>query len=284
MKFPHLPHLLFSGFIFFLSSCPDTVDPVYDPPEPVRILPYGGDSLPVETGLRSSAGNEGIIIEWIKPGNPETPVREYRIFRSLGTDSPFAQIASVFDNEEAQYQDNLVSFDTAYFYYVQAVDTRGKAGTFHPDSIRKYAASIMLKRAANPQRPFYNDTVTTKPYLAWCYPVIDLPSQYVVKIANTSQNVIWIAKIPNRIYNPGCDEFGDKEYLMFNSGSYSAPNDSISASASVTVTYSNPVWLQGPRLPKGSYYWRIESRWANTSYHSRSNWGSFTITKDFQYP
>jgi hypothetical protein len=279
-------YLLFSGIVFFFNACPGTVDPDFDPPGPVRIIPYGGESIPVEKGLRSSVGNDGVIIEWEKPVNPETPIREYRIFRSLGLDSPFTQIETVFDNENAAYQDNSIVLDTMYFYYIQAVDSRGKSGSFQADSIQKYAASIMVKRAANTQRPFSTDTVTTKPYLSWCYPITDIPAQYIIKIAKSIQpeQIIWIAKVSARIFTASCDESSEKETITFNPSSYTVPNDSLTASSSVTVTYADPVWIQGSRLPKGNYFWRIESRWGNSAYHSRSNWGSFSITKDFIYP
>lgn len=280
--------LLLAWMIVFSAGCPEEVDPKFPPPDPVKLIPYTGDSGPVEKGVRSEIGNTAVIIEWEKPDNPGTPIREFRIFRSLGLDSPFTLVGSVFENQNPIFNDNKIVLDTLVYYYVQAVDTRGKTSPaekyFHPDSIAKYVAAIMVKRAANPYRPFSTDTVTTKPVLTWCYPVIDIPSEYVIKLARSSSQVIWIAKIPNRIYTAGCDESGDKERLMFNHESYTVPNDSLQASTSVTVTYADPVWITGARLPKGSYYWRIESRWGNPVYHARSNWASFTISQDFIYP
>lgn len=278
-----------TGLAIFFSSCPEGVDPEFDPPGAVKIIPYSGDSAPVEKGLRSSVGNESVIIEWEKLTSGETPIREYRIYRSLGLDSPFTQIGAVFENENPLFQDESIGLDTMYYYYIRAVDTRGKISPvdpyFHPDSVARYVAPIMVKRAANPFKPFSTDTnVTTKPYLSWCYPITDLPSQYIIKLARASSQIIWIAKINNRIFSAGCDESGDKEFLTFNNQSYNVPNDSLLASDPVTVQYTDPVWFQGSRLPKGNYAWRIESRWANPAYQSRSFWGSFTITKDFVYP
>lgn len=283
--FSFTPLLLFAIILLGTTSCPEEVDPRFPAPAPVRLVPVGSDADPVEKGLRSSAGNQSVIIEWIKPDNPETPIREYRIYKSFHLDSPFVAIGSVFSNEPAKFIDLSIKIDTMMYYMIRAVDTRGKISPtalyFHPDSLPKYIGQIIIKYPANPFRPFPTDTVTTKPRLTWCYPVMDLPAQYVIKIALPSTQVIWIAKIPNRIFTPGCDESGDKEFLTFNHQSYLVPNDSIMASASVVVIYSDPVWVTGPRLQKGSYLWRIEGQWGNPVYHSRSNWSIFNITKEF---
>lgn len=284
--FSYLFYLLLTGLVTFLNSCPEEVNPEFDPPGPVRILPNNGDTTISESGLRTTLGSSGIIVEWEKLQTTDNVIKEYRIFRSKGIDSAFKQIGSVLSTEDPIFLDMTASRDTTYYYYVTAVDTRNRTSDtslyFRPDSVSIYIRFITLEQPASGiQPPFYPmDTTSTKPVFKWCYPKLPTPFKCVLHIANSGLQTIWIAQKPAGVFET-CGEGAPVEYITYHHLSY-LTNDSLRCSnpGAVVVNYSHPIWAQTSRLAKGNYFWRLSCYWPDGNRESRTNWIAFSITRD----
>lgn len=267
-------------------SCPDTVNPPVELPPGVTIIPYDGDTTNTETGIRAEPGPvHSIRVEWnlIDPLN--FPIDEYRVFRKDQTDSVFRYIANV-PPDQNYFLDQGRGIDSAYAYLITGVDSRNRMSDtshyFDPDSQSTYIVQFKLgykiRYLLNPD--ILDTAVTTKPEFVWClgrnFP---LPSRYLLKIADPSFRIVFVAQVAARNFEAGeCDLPQNPDRITFHPVSYT-PNDSLRALDAVIVHYVDPLYINGTRLKKGNYYWRVDGYYG-PNYESKSTWMGFTINRD----
>ncbi len=284
-------YLLILAAMAAIASCPETVDPPEKRPPGVRIIPYDGDTSSVESGIRAEAGPVNAIrLEWNPVEDVNFQIDEYRIFRKDQYDSVFRYVANVPPDQNVfldQFGSSaLIGVDTVHAYMVTAVDSRNRMSDtshyFDPDSQSTYVVNFRLGyKIRYLLDPNYVDTVvTTKPTFVWClgrnFP---LPGRYILKVADPNLKIVYVAQVPARNYEAGdCDLPQNPDHLTFHPETY-APNDTLRALDAVTVHYTDPVYVNGTRLKKGNYFWRVDGYYG-PNYESKSNWMAITINRD----
>ena len=283
-----------SLFSFFIISCPDEVNPPEPRPEGVRLKAHNGAMLPIETGLRGLEGvDQRIRIEWTPvESNQSNIIEEYLIFRSNGIDSPFVQIGNRlidFAEEDSFFIDETVFEDITYSYFVVARNSKNKfTDTSAYFGNTEFIKSITLGHKVESLGPPTVDTayasINTKPTFTWCLGQTPIPTKYIVKLANPSGLIIWIAEKQSGSFDADCFDPNNHDFLTFHNNSYSA-NDSlkVKTTSNVTVHYINTSFFDGGRLRKGNtYLWRVDCIY--DGFESKSRWTTFSVTKDYINP
>ncbi len=272
-------------FCVLLIGCPKEQNPPEIGPPLVEIKHYNGDTSHIDRGSRAEEGSNRIRLEW-KPVVSENIIEEYQIFRAPSLDSAFTLLASrpiTFTSQDSFYTDE-VNIDSTYYYFVVARDSKDNISDtseyFRPENLGKYVFYFALGQKTNNLNPNALDTVvTTKPRLLWCL-TAQPPLRYIVKIASSSNQVVWVGYKQSATFNASCDP-ADQEFLTVNPASYSVTmlGDSLRANADVFVTYFNPSFFVGGRLKKGIYQWSV-SCYFDTHKSSRSAWTAFIVNRD----
>lgn len=282
-----------SLFSTLIISCPEEINPLEPRPESVRLKAHNGSEFPVETGLRGLEGvDQRIRIEWTPlESNQNNIIEEYLIFRSNGLDSPFVQIGNRlvdFAEEDSFFIDESVFEDVTYSYFVTARNSKNKfTDTSGYSADDRYVKSITLGHKVESLVQPVADTsyanLNTKPTFTWCLGVTP-PLTYLVKLATTSGQIIWIAEKQSGTFDANCFDPNNHEFLTFHNVSYSA-NDSlrVQTTANVTIHYINQAFFDAGRLRKNNtYLWRVDCIY--DGYESKSRWATFSVTKDYINP
>ncbi len=285
--------LLFISLMIWIISCPSETGPPDVLPAGVKIKPHGNDTLRSETGIQADANTNGIRIEWSPIYESENIITEYRIFRSVSFDSAFKQIGNIAvlaNLDDSSFVDpsqgGTVGQDSAYLYYVIAVDSRDNESDtseyFKPLNRSDFIQSFQLSEKSNPIHPASSDTgITGKPVFSWCVSIGGLPIRYIVRVGVRFGNVyqtIWMAQKAPDNYD-GCQSPPTTDHLTFHNFSYTLP-DTLDASGDVRVFRDfDSSYMNGSRLNKGSYYWRVDCD-KGQNYKSKSAWTLFTVTRD----
>ncbi|MBX7150762.1 hypothetical protein K1X84_03935 [bacterium] len=284
-----IPACLFLIFV----ACP-TVDPPEVLPPGVKIIPFSSQTSATERGIRPKEGTQNIlIIEW-DDVETQSILDRYDVYRSRGIDSTFILWGSVLADDPTLFEDTRVNLDTAYYYFVVAVDSKENMSDTskyfeNNDSIAAYIQSFRLgpKVALLAFPTISDDTVSTKPRFSWCLgQETQVPIKYVVRLALPpfeNPIPIWIAELPYLGFGGGnCADPASQEYATFHNASYPASEviDSLRARSNVTISYIDNTRLPGPRLSKTNYLWRVDCVFG-TRYESRSGWMPFGVNVDY---
>jgi hypothetical protein len=278
---------LIGSLLFAVISCPDEVNPPEQRPAGVRLKSHSDPTLPNENGLRPLEGlNANIRIEWTPLENDQNNIiAEYLIFRANGADSPFVQIGNRivdFAEEDSFFVDEDLSEDVTYSYMVIARNSKNKLS----DTSLYFGNDEFIKSIRLGQKVDYMfvDSAHTKPTFQWCMGS-QPPIKYLVKLATSTGQIIWIAEKQTGVFDAECLINTDNyEYLTFHNTSYNA-NDSlkVKTTTNVTVHYINPSHFDGGRLRKNiSYQWRVDCIFDGAE--SKSRWSNYSAIKDYTYP
>lgn len=279
--------VLFPAIAFLVVSCPDEVNPPEPRPSGVRLKSHSDPTQPVETGLRPLEGfDTNVRIEWSPlEGDQNNIIEEYLIFRSNGPDSPFVQIGNRlvdFAEEDSFFIDENLSEDITYSYFVVARNSKNKL----TDTSLYFGQEDFIKSITIGQKVDYMlvDSANTKPTFQWCMGS-QPPIKYIVKLATSTGQVIWIAEKQSGVFDAECLINTDNyEYLTFHNISYTA-NDSlkVKTTSNVTVHYINTSHFDGGRLRKNiPYLWRVDCIFDGSE--SKSRWNNYSASKDYTYP
>jgi len=171
---------------------------IEDPDPPLRPI-WVEKSIPLainETGIRPYAEGDGILLEWHP--NPENDLAGYKLYRaSNNIKNKFEKIADInaftVGGADTFYIDDLMNFNTDYFYYLKAYD---QADNLSPpsDTLR-----YNLIPKVNPALP-YGAISNTQPNFEW-YDFSSATFQYVIRVETfNSQEVIWISQFTRSNY------------------------------------------------------------------------------------
>jgi len=181
--------------LFNLMRCGESIE---DPDPPMRPVWVEKSILLAinETGIRPYAEGDGVLLEWHP--NIENDLAGYKLYRaSNDIKNKFEKIADInaftVGGADTFYIDDLMSFNTDYFYYLKAYD---QAENLSPpsDTLR-----YNLIPKVNPTLP--SGTISnTQPTFEW-YDFSSATFQYVIRVETfLSREVIWISQFTKPNY------------------------------------------------------------------------------------
>ena len=181
--------------LFNLMNCGKSIE---DPDPPLRPVWVEKSILLAidETGIRPYAEGDGIVLEWHP--NSENDLAGYKLYRaSDDIKNKFEKIADInaftVGGADTFYIDDLINFNTDYFYYLKAYDQADNLSL--PSDTLRY--NLIPK--VNPSLP-YGAISNSQPNFEW-YDFSSATFQYVIRVETfLSREVIWISQFPKPNY------------------------------------------------------------------------------------
>lgn len=179
------------GFQFscIFIQCGESIEDPDPPSRPIWIEKSAPLSI-IETGIRPYAEGDGILLEWHP--NLENDLAGYKLYRA-GDDikNKFEKIADInaftVGGADTFYIDDLINFNTDYFYFLKAYDQAGNLSV--PSDTLRYR----LIPKVEPTSP-YGTISSPQPAFEW-YDFSSETFQYVIRIeVFLSREVIWISQ------------------------------------------------------------------------------------------
>jgi hypothetical protein len=236
--------------LFNSMRCGESIE---DPDPPMRPVWVEKSVLLAinETGIRPYAEGDGILLEWHP--NSENDLAGYKLYRaSNDIKNKFEKIADInaftVGGADTFYIDDLINFNTDYFYYLKAYDQADNL-SLPTDTLR-----YRLIPKVNPTLP--SGTISNlQPTFEW-YDFSSATFQYVIRVETfLSREVIWISQFTKPNYT---------DFLQ-------------------RIAYNNDETAKIPSLESGiTYQWCVKAISLIDNYNldiggSLSNWAYFSI-------
>jgi hypothetical protein len=195
---PAFYSFLLLGVIFINFGCKNkSTDPALKP-APVTLVPGGGDTTAVETGIDAVPEGNLIHLEWTQVENAS--VVAFSVFRKAEREKEFAKLVTI--EAPVRFYDDPVPFlDVRYYYFVRAVSDEGL------ESEPSDTLSYKLIQKAESMTP--EGKTDAKPMFRWR----DLyhANDYVIRVQESlSESVTWISRFQKPQYGP------DEQYVQYN--------------------------------------------------------------------
>ncbi len=227
--------LLILSPIFLTFHCKSKVsDPVVQKPNPPILVPKTSEIAGEEKGIDAIPEKDAIFVEWFSTKNQTA--EKWRLFREVSGED-FRLVAELAASDTF-YVDKDIFLGKRYFYFLTAVDARG----------RESAPSDTVSYKLLPKAVHLGNTLTPHPEFEWGFTEIP-PVLYVLRLfRNPDGELIWLSKITPR--------YGSVERTQFN-WDKTAEVDSLERGV--------------------SYFWRVDEIGAEENAGSESNWKIFTL-------
>jgi hypothetical protein len=230
--------LLF-GLIFTIFHCTEEITVESFQPSPVVLIPGVADTCRVEKGMDAIPEADAIRLEWIPSSEEE--VSGYAIYRGDEEGNSY-NLVTVQSVPDSSFEDESVSLDTRYHYYVRAVTDEGTT------SVPSDTLNYMLIEKAIRLMPM-GTTDSPRPDFSWEDPNTPPKAYYVVRLVEVaSGHIVWISMVPS--------SYSNRETAPFNADGTASTDSLVTGVA---------------------YQWRVDVVGSEDCSGSESSWVTFTV-------